>query len=127
MATYNDVINAGYRLSDEEMEMCANKTIADINAEAIKLNKLEERVRQMLRDYFSRLLMNHDEENPLEVKITIQPKEAFGLSSNDLPHLSEMWMNPTEGWITFCIDDVATDFDWMPTEELIQIANEIEC
>ena len=127
MATYNDVINAGYQLSDEEMEMCANKTIADINSEAIKLNKLEERVRQMLRDYFSRLLADHDEDNPMEVNITIEPKGAFGLSSNDLPYLTEMWMNPTEGWITFYIDDVETDFDWMPTEELIQIANEIEC
>jgi hypothetical protein len=125
MATYNDVINAGYQLSDEEMEMCANKTISDINAEAIKLNKLEERVRQMLRDFFSRLLADHDENNPMEVDITIEPKEAFGLSSLLLPHLSKMWMNPTEGWITFYIDDVETDFDYLPTDELLQIANEI--
>ena len=125
MATYNDVINARYPLSNEEMEMCANKTIADINAEAVKLNKLEERVRQMLRDFFSRLLTDHDEDNPMEVDITIEPKEAFGLSSLELPHLSEMWMNPTEGWITFYIDDVETDFDYLPTDELLLIANEI--
>ena len=125
MATYNDVINAGYQLSNEEIEMCANKSISDINAEAIKLNKLEERVRQMLRDFFSRLLADHDENNPMEVNITIEPKEAFGLSSLELPHLSEMWMHPTEGWITFFIDDVETDFDYLPTNELLQIANEI--
>ena len=125
MATYNDVINAGYQLSNDEMEMCANKTISDINAEAIKLNKLDERVRQMLRDFFSRLLANHDEDNPMKVNITIEPKEAFGLSSLELPHLSEMWMNPTEGWITFYIDDVETDFDYLPTDELLLIANEI--
>ena len=100
MATYNDVINAGYQLSNEEMEICANKTISDINAEAIKLNKLEERVRQMLRDFFSRLLADHDEDNPMEVNITIDPKEAY-------------------------IDDVETDFDYLPTDELLQIANEI--
>lgn len=125
MTTYNDVINAGYQLSNEEMEMCANKTISDINAEAVKLNKLETRVRQMLRDFFSRLLADHNEDNPMEVDITIEPKEAFGLSSLELPHLSEMWMNPTEGWITFYIDDVETDFDYLPTDELLQIANEI--
>jgi hypothetical protein len=125
MATYNDVINAGYQLSNEEMEMCANKTISDINAEAVKLNKLETRVRQMLRDFFSRLLTDHDEDNPMEVDITIEPKEAFGLSSLELPHLSEVWMNPTEGWITFYIDDVETDFDYLPTDELLLIANEI--
>lgn len=124
--TYDDILKASYFLTDEELETCANKTLAEINAEAVKMNKYEALVRQMLRDYFSRHLAKHSEDNPLEVNITIQPQEAFALSSLELPRLTEMWQHPSEGWITFVIDEIETDFDNVYTDELINIANQFE-
>lgn len=124
--TYDDILKASYFLTDEELEKCANKTLAEINAEAVKMNKYEALVRQMLRDYFSRHLAKNSEDNPLEVNITIQPQEAFALSSLNLPRLTEMWQHPSEGAITFVIDDVETDFDIMYTDDLIYILNQLE-
>lgn len=124
--TYDDILNASCFLTDEELESCANKSVAEINAEAVKMNKYESLVRQMIRDYFSRLLASTSEDNPLLVNISIEVKDSFGLSSLNLPRLTEMWQHPSEGWITFVIDDVETDFDIMYTDDLIYILNQLE-
>ena len=124
--TYDDILNASYFLTDEELESCANKSVAEINAEAVKMNKYESLVRQMIRDYFSRFLASTSEDNPLLVNISIEVKDSFGLSSLNLPRLTEMWQHPSEGWITFVIDDVETDFDIMYTDDLIYILNQLE-
>ena len=124
--TYDDILNASYFLTDEELESCANKSVAEINAEAVKMNKYESLVRQMIKDYFSRLLTSTSEDNPLLVNISIEVKDSFGLSSLNLPSLTEMWQHPSEGVITFVIDDVETDFDVMYTDDLIYILNQLE-
>ena len=124
--TYDDILNASYFLTDEELESCANKSVAEINAEAVKMNKYESLVRQMIKDYFSRLLASTSEDNPLLVNISIEVKDSFGLSSLNLPRLTEMWQHPSEGTITFVIDDVETDFDIMYTDDLIYILNQLE-
>ena len=124
--TYNDIMTSSYYLTDEELEMCANKTLEEINAEVVKMNKYESLVRQMMKDRFSRLLSSTSEDNPLLVNISIDVKDSFGLSSLNLPRLTEMWQHPSEGWITFVIDDVETDFDIMYTDDLIYILNQLE-
>lgn len=124
--TYDDILNASYFLTDEELESCANKSVAEINAEAVKMNKYESLVRQMIKDYFSRFLASTSEDNPLLVNISIEVKDSFGLSSLNLPRLTEMWQHPSEGTITFVIDDVETDFDIMYTDDLIYILNQLE-
>ena len=88
---------------------------------------MEAELRNELRRALSAILMDTDEEHPMKVDITLDEDRFCGLSSLELPHISRMWQDPSEGWIYFDMDGYgdAIDFDFLWTTELIQIFEEL--
>ncbi len=87
----------------------------------------EENIRQMIRNYFSRQLMDTNEIDKMDVDIVVDVEDAMGLSSLELPNIIKMWQHPTEGWITFeTYGGGEYDFDDWTTKELVQIMNDFD-
>lgn len=87
----------------------------------------EENLRQMIRNYFSRQLMDTNEVDKMDVDIVVDVEDAMGLSSLELPNIIKMWQHPTEGWITFeTYGGGEYDFDDWTTKELVQIMNDFD-
>jgi hypothetical protein len=104
-----------------------NKTLAEIKSAYLSLLATEEEVREMMRNWFSRNLMDTNEENPVECHICLEDEEAFGLSSNDIPHIVGMWQFPVEGYIVFNMrGGYQLDFDELDTDQLLAIMEESE-
>lgn len=81
----------------------------------------------IIRQSVSKLLMDTSEENPLECNITVEPFEACGLSSLQLPTIIKAWQNPTEGWITFeFIGNYRKGFEELDIYEMLQILKGLE-
>lgn len=88
---------------------------------------IEENIRQMIRNYFSRQLMDTNENEKMDVDIVVDVEDAMGLSSLELPNIIKMWQHPTEGWITFeTYGGWECDFDDWTTRELVQIMNDFD-
>ena len=84
----------------------------------------EDNIRQMVRNYLSRQLMDTNENEKMEVDIVVDVEDAMGLSSLELPNIIKMWQHPSEGWITFeTYGGGEYDFDDWTTRELVQIMN----
>jgi hypothetical protein len=84
-------------------------------------------IRQMIRNYFSRQLMDTNEVDKMDVDIVVDVEDAMGLSSLELPNIIKMWQHPTEGWITFeTYGGGEYDFDDWTTRELVQIMNDFD-
>ena len=83
-------------------------------------------LRENLRRKYSEMLMDTDEEHPMECGIECS-FGAFGLSSLYLPTCTSIWQHHSEGWIYFNFDDNSApmDFDEMPTKELINILKQM--
>lgn len=87
----------------------------------------EDNIRQMIRNYLSRQLMDTNENEKMEVDIVVDVEDAMGLSSLELPNIIQMWQHPTEGWITFeTYGGGVYDFDDWTTRELVQIMNDFD-
>lgn len=87
----------------------------------------EENIRQMVRNYLSRQLMDTNEVDKMDVDIVVDVEDAMGLSSLELPNIIKMWQHPTEGWITFeTYGGGEYDFDDWTTRELVQIMNDFD-
>ena len=87
----------------------------------------ENNIRQMVRNYLSRQLMDTNEVDKMEVDIVVDVEDAMGLSSLELPNIIKMWQHPTEGWITFeTYGGGEYDFDDWTTRELVQIMNDFD-
>ena len=87
----------------------------------------EKNIRQMVRNYLSRQLMDTNEVDKMEVDIVVDVEDAMGLSSLELPNIIKMWQHPTEGWITFeTYGGGEYDFDDWTTRELVQIMNDFD-
>jgi hypothetical protein len=87
----------------------------------------ETNIRQMIRNYFSRQLMDTNEVDKMDVDIVVDVEDAMGLSSLELPNIIKMWQHPTEGWITFeTYGGGEYDFDDWTTRELVQIMNDFD-
>jgi hypothetical protein len=87
----------------------------------------EDNIRQMIRNYFSRQLMDTNEVDKMDVDIVVDVEDAMGLSSLELPNIIKMWQHPTEGWITFeTYGGGEYDFDDWTTRELVQIMNDFD-
>jgi hypothetical protein len=87
----------------------------------------EKNIRQMVRNYLSRQLMDTNEVEKMEVDIVVDVEDAMGLSSLELPNIIKMWQHPTEGWITFeTYGGGEYDFDDWTTRELVQIMNDFD-
>lgn len=57
--------------------------------------------KEQLRRKFSALLIDTDEKHPIECYIPIGEDEACGLSSLELPTITEVFQEPSEGIIWF--------------------------
>lgn len=61
-------------------------------------------VRECIRNYVSRLLMDTSEEKHVKIEACLYEDGAFGLSSSDMPWVTQIWQHPSEGIITTTID-----------------------
>ena len=99
----------------------------DLVATENSLRQTEKNLRQMIRNYFSRQLMDTNEDDKMEVDIVVDVEDAMGLSSLELPNIIKMWQHPKEGWITFeTYGGGEYDFDDWTTRELVQIMNDFD-
>ena len=109
------------------MEHLMNKTASEIN-EFYNLGMLvDDDIRQMIRYYFSRHLMDTSVVNVTNVSIPFVTNDTFGLSTNDIPRITYMYQDPSEGYIVFVIENqTEIDFDDIDTNTLINIMNEFD-
>lgn len=108
---------------------CLNKTLTDIETSYNQYKDLEKFIRESIRRYLSRILMNTSEDNPLKCKICLTNEEGFGLSTLNYPWIYEIWQHPTEGIIYFNYDpdgEELVEFDYMLLEDLITICKELD-
>ena len=101
-----------------------NKTLDEINTAYNEWSHDEDDIREMIRMYLSRLLMDTSEENKLLCEFPLDTHECCGLSSLQMPWVTAMWQDPIEGIITFIIDEKSErDFDDMDIEELMSVVD----
>lgn len=76
-------------------------------------------MRSMLRQYFSRNLMDTDEEHPFKCDITVETDKAVGLSSLEMPLITAMH---EENGIIWCeVDGVWADLEDFSVYEQMSI------
>lgn len=107
------------------MEDLMNKCPLEIKRLAKTMS--DEDVREMIRFYFSRNLMETSEDNQKEVDIIIEDDYTFGLSTNDMLRIVSIWQHPTEGIITFVLNGkIEIDFDDIETSTLLKIMTDFD-
>lgn len=81
--------------------------------------------REQLRHRLSAILMDTDEQHPIECNITIGEEEAMGISSLKLPTITSAFQLPSEGIIYFNIEGLKEpiEFDDIHKKDLIKILN----
>ena len=84
--------------------------------------------REDLRHKLSAILMDTDEQHPLECNVLIGESKAQGLSSLELPLVTSVFQQPSEGIIWFNIYGCKypIEFDDMNLEDIINIINYFE-
>ena len=84
--------------------------------------------REDLRHKLSAILMDTDEQHSLECNVLIGESEAQGLSSLELPLVTSVFQQPSEGIIWFNIYGCKNpiEFDDMNLEDIINIINYFE-
>jgi hypothetical protein len=105
-----------------------NKTFEEIESYYNDLANMEQEVREMIRFFLSQRLMDTSEDNKLYRDIALDTHDCIGLSSLQMPWVTSMWQHPTEGYITFDIDEGRSerDFDELSTEELMIIIKYVD-
>lgn len=107
------------------MEDLMNKCPLEIKRLAKTMS--DEDVREMIRFYFSRNLMETSEDNQMEVDIIIEDDYTFGLSTNDMLRIVSIWQHPTEGFITFVLNgNIEIDFEDIETSTLLKIMTDFD-
>lgn len=109
-------------LSDEQIiELGQNRSLEEIK------NMLSI-VRESIRQFFSRLLMDTSADNPKQCRITISTPEDMGLSELLKPTIIAMYQEPTDGVIYFLFEGCSDyeEFDNIDNDALMQIMEEIE-
>lgn len=102
------------------MEHLMNKCPIEIKRLAKIMS--DDDVRQMIRFYFSRHLMDTSEDNQMKVDIIFETDDTFGLSTNNMLRIISMWQEPCEGIITFVLNSgEEIDFDDIETSTLFKI------
>lgn len=106
-----------------------NKSVLEIETMFEEYKHLEEMLRESMRNYLSRVLMDTSEDKPLEKPICLSNIEGFGISILNFPCVYKMWQHPTEGFIYFAFEQnnsLIIEFDFMLTEDLLTICKHIE-
>lgn len=107
------------------MEQMQNKSVSEIETMFEEYKHLEKILRESMRNYLSRILMD----KPLEKQIYLSNIEGFGISTLNFPCVYKMWQYPTKGLIYFAFDQNSSstiEFDLMLTEDLLTICKHIE-
>ena len=108
-------------------ETLLNKSREEIKSAYSNLSADEDDVREMIRAFLSRNLMDTNESNHYKCEFPLDTKDCCGLSSLDMLWVTSMWQHPSEGYITFVIEEKSErDFDDMDTDELICILNAVD-
>lgn len=106
-----------------------NKEVTDITQYHEQYKNLETLIKESIRKYLSKKLMNTSVENPLKTQICLVNSEGFGLSSLNFPWVYYMYQDPVEGIIYFGFDETDSEpveFDEMLLEDLITICKELD-
>ena len=111
-----------------------NLTIMDqieqgMNKSYIEIKKMYDIIKSSIRQYFSRMLMNHDENNRLDCFYPIfRNQDYFGLGELEKPFINQMYqMN--DGTIWLHIDgmlDTWNELDDFDIEDIIEFIGNIE-
>ena len=72
-----------------------------------------------LRDKLSALLMDTSEEQHLKVHIPLELEGTFGLSTNDMITVEEIWQHPIEGIIMLKLEGIEDPVELEEYEEAI--------
>jgi hypothetical protein len=72
-----------------------------------------------LRDKLSALLMDTSEEQHLELYIPLELEGTFGLSTNDMIAVEEIWQHPTEGIIMLKLEGIDDPVELEEYEEAL--------
>ena len=81
-----------------------NRSMEEIEQMYSLLCHNEDFVRECIRNYVSRLLMDTSEEKHVKIEACLYEDGAFGLSSSGMPWVTQIWQHPSEGIITTEID-----------------------
>jgi len=94
------------------------------------INKCEDFVRQLVRNWFSRFTEGTDEEHPRAISVCPDQNGhggACGLSSLEMPWIQGIFQVPGEGTIWLIWDDGReSDIDDLPTWEQMDILHDLE-
>ena len=103
-----------------------NKTYSEIK-EYFNSSYDEDTMREMLRNYFSRNLMDTNQDNIIKCEFPLDSEESFGLSTLQMPWVKGMWQHQSEGYIMFVFegDDYELEMDDLSVYELIQILDHV--
>ena len=99
-----------------------NKNPMDIMRMYEDFQQMDGNIREAIRMFLSRTLMDYCYPNFYNCDIAIENKDMCGLSSLDMPWIVKMWQDKCEGIIYFIFDDGRElEFDEMETHELMQV------
>lgn len=70
-----------------------------------EVSKAKNRIMSELNSFYKDKLSAYTEDNPLNVDITIEPDDALGLSTLDMPHIIKIWYDKEFDWIEFQINN----------------------
>lgn len=105
-----------------------NKEVTDITQYHEQYKTLETLLKESIRKYLSKKLMDTSEDNPLKTQICLVNSEAFGLSTLNFPWIYYIYQDPVEGIIYFGFDETDSEpveFDAMLLNDLITICKEL--
>lgn len=101
-----------------------------MNKSYVEIRKMYDIVKSSIRQYFSRMLMDHDENNRLDCFYPIfRNKEYFGLGELEMPYVDKMYqINDGTIWIHIYgnDEDSWSELDEFDTDDLIDFIQQIE-
>lgn len=105
-------------------------TNKEMNKTFDKIYSLLCELKESVRDYFSRLLMDYNENNKLSCFYPFGDKDAFGLSELEKLHIDQLYQQQNEGIIWFHFEGEAEntfhELNELCLEDLIELIKNIE-
>lgn len=100
-----------------------------MNKSYVEIRKMYDIVKSSIRQYFSSMLMDHDENNRLDCFYPIfRNRDYFGLGELEKPFVNQMYqMNDGTIWLHIDgIGDVWNELDEFDIEDIIEFIGNIE-
>ena len=70
-----------------------------------EVGRAKNRIMSELNSFYKEKLSAYTEDNPLNVDITVEPDDAIGLSSLDMPQIIKIWYDKEYDSVEFQIDN----------------------